>query len=42
MDVAYGRIYTLFYQILIDKVSSVSRPLGWYIKGLHWISILSG
>ena len=42
MDVAYGINHTLFYQPHIGKVSSVSRPLGWYMKGLRWNSILSG
>ena len=43
MDVAYGINYTLFYQLHIGKVCSVSRPLGWlgwYMKGLAWNSIL--
>ena len=42
MDVAYGINYILFYQLHIVKVRSVLRPLGWYIKGLPWNSILSG
>ena len=42
MDVAYGINYTLFYQLHISKVSSVLRPLGWYMKSLQWNSIFSG
>ena len=42
MDVSYGINYTLFYQVHIDKVSSVSRSLGWYMKDLRWNSILYG
>ena len=37
MYVAYGINYTLFDQLRIGKVRLVSRPLGWYMKGLHWI-----
>ena len=40
MDVAYGIDNALFYQLHIGKVSSVSRPIGWYMKGLPWNSIL--
>ena len=36
------KLYTLFYQLHIGKVCSVLRPLGWYMKGLHWNSVLSG
>ena len=42
MDVIYGINYTLFYQLHNGKVCSVLRPLDWYMKSLHWNSILLG
>ena len=41
-DVVYGINYTLFYQLRKGKVCSVSRPLDWYMKSLHWNFILFG
>ena len=41
IDVAYGINCKLFYQLHIDKVCSVLRPLGLYKKGLPWNSVLS-
>ena len=36
------KLYIIFLPIHNDKVCSVSRPLDWYMKSLHWNSILFG
>ena len=41
IEVAYGINRKLFYQLHIDQVCSVLRPLGWYKKGLPWNSVMS-